>query len=240
MARLHKAALLSGWMMAALCLVLAETGRSDVILGIHDWDPNPDPNNWTAEYGWATFDVASPGGNTGAWLRITFPSRDPHEPHNTWADIFHTPANSLFGGAYETNMWFSFDFWQSNSVANALQVRWKSTTNDYIWGNVITVPSSTGEWTTVRSATLNNWDSWDIDPIFGNAQEQFLADLQTIEWVGVYIRRSGIEEQIYGIDNFRLVIPEPSEYMFLVAAFGAVLSSRRRWLAWLKARIGHQ
>jgi hypothetical protein len=57
----------------------------------------------------------------------------------------------------------------------------------------------------------------------------FLSDLSSIEWIGIYIERTGAGAQDYGLDNFNLMVPEPSEYAMLAAALmGAWIFLRRR------------
>jgi len=47
-------------------------------------------------------------------------------------------------------------------------------------------------------------------------------------WSSMYIFRTGAVEQIYGIDNFMLMIPEPTQCMMLGFAGLVSLWSRRR------------
>jgi hypothetical protein len=121
-------------------------------------------------------------------------------------------------------MTIQFDFLAEDVSPTALQVRWKSATNSYVWGYAVT-PPATQTWVTYR-APLENWQSWDVEP-FGS-EDQFLADLASVDWVGVYIFRSGMLEQDFGIDDFGLHIPEPGQVAMLAMALASSAVSMRR------------
>ncbi len=208
-----------------LAVLITGTASADSAWGTHDWDPYPGAGGWTSRYGWVEITEPTSGGNTGGWLSITFTNTD-ITPDGSWQDIIQTPATSLFAGTYSISNWFEFDFYASNVLPNALQVRWSSSTNSYIWGAPISGPSTTGIWERLQSPSLLDWDDWDIDP-FGT-EEQFLADLNSIEWVGLYIDRNTATEQLYGVDNFSLMIPEPAELIMLAFALLGVWWSYRR------------
>jgi len=147
------------------------------------------------------------------------------EPGDSWSDLAKTDASGLYAGTWETDMWIAFYFWSGDVSANTLQVRWQSSTNSYVWGYVLTPPGA-GSWSTLN-AGFANWDDWDIDP--GGSEDQYLADLSSIDWIGIYVTRSGTDEQVFGLDNFNLAIPEPEEWFLLTAALATtVLSVGRR------------
>jgi hypothetical protein len=203
--------------------------HAGLILGtVNDWDPHPGAGAWSNTYGWAAVDTPTSGGNTGGWLSVTFTNTSPG-PDVTWVDIIQTQATNLYAGTFSTSMWFAFDFWASNVIPNGLQVRWQSATNDYIWGNVVSLPSETNEWQTLRSSTLLNWDDWDIDGFA--SEEQFLADLGSIEWIGIFIDRNTALQQIYGVDNVMLMIPEPCEWALLLCSCLAIWMAQKRRLS---------
>ncbi len=215
-------------MMAAVgCLaVSAHVAYATVIMGEFDWNP-PETFETFDHHPTATVvDYPETGGNPGdgGWMRIEFPETG-ETPSRMWYDVISIPATNLFTGSWLTQMWVQFDFWQSNVTATALQIRWQSTINDSVWRSPLTIPPALDTWTTVAQ-DFNNWQEWQYP---GADQNTFLMDLQNIDWIGVYIYRNTSDEQIYGIDNFRLMIPEPAELLMLlsfVAASG--LSARRR------------
>ena len=84
----------------------------------------------------------------------------------------------------------------------------------------------TGEEAGARAAEyMNDYLAWDYG---GGSEADFLYDLENISWVGIYIRRNTAVEQIYGIDNFQLWIPEPSEWMMMAALAAVWVVYRRR------------
>jgi hypothetical protein len=209
---------------AALGLILrtAPSAFGDAYLGKHDWDSGPEP--WTSQDGWTVLTTEPSGGHTGGWLRVTF-TNTTASPGDSWSDVARTSASNLYAGVWNRNMVIQFDFLAEDVLPNALQVRWQSATNDYVWGYVITPPTNTAAWGTY-SAPLGVWSQWDIDP-FGS-EEQFLADLASIDWIGVYVTRTGTDEQSYGVDDFGLPIPEPGELAMLAVALSTSLASMRR------------
>jgi len=209
----------------AVILVCVVPAIADVFLGTpHNWDPYPGPGQWVSQYGWTTVDTPSTGGHTGGWLRVTFPTTA-SPPHDEWYDIVRTDPSLIYSGEWTTNMWIDFDFWESNMVANSVQVRWKSTTNDFIWRYTDLTPPPVGTWTTMRAPFLN-WRDWRYP---GATVDDYLSDIKSIEWIGVYVYRKTDVLQVYGIDNFRLMIPEPAELVVLaVAMITSGMSLRRK------------
>ncbi len=207
-------------------LILPFSASADAIITQHDWDPLGD-NLWTSRYSQTAIDYPAAGGvDDSGWMRITFPETE--EPAGAeWWDIISTPADNLFAGPWEPDMSLSFDFWSSNVAPAKLAVRFSATNSAYIWGNEITVPSSVGSWSTV-GVSFQNWEDWKWDFLPGLNQDMYLDDLAAIDWIGVYIRRFGQDEEIYGIDNFTLMIPEPDQYAMLAAALITSTASLRR------------
>ncbi|OGV68074.1 MAG: hypothetical protein A2283_18715 [Lentisphaerae bacterium RIFOXYA12_FULL_48_11] len=217
-----------GCVWVTLCLsVLVSPVRATIIVGEIDWNTPETSSTFSSQYGSTVVDYPSTGGSpsTGGWMRIEFPETT-SEPGTDWYDVLRVPATNLFTGSWDTQMWVQFDFWQSNLVAGAVQIRWGTTNAGAgVWRSPVTIPSGLDTWTTVASS-FNNWQNWQYP---GATEAQYLADLQNIDWVGVYIFRNTGDEQIYGIDNFRLMIPEPAELLMLVSAvLASGLSARRR------------
>lgn len=213
--------------LAVFLMIFILPASATVIMGEIDWNP-PDPSStFSSQYGSTVVDYPTTGGNPsdGGWMRIQFPETT-SEPGPDWYDVLYVPATNLFTGQWITQMWVQFDFWQSNLVAGALQIRWGTTNAGAgVWRSPVTIPSGLDTWTTVAQS-FQSWQSWQYP---GSTEAQYLADLQNIDWVGVYIFRNTGDEQIYGIDNFRLMIPEPAELFLLVSVVAASgLSGRRR------------
>ena len=211
---------------AAILLAAVPPAPAYIILGSNTWDSSAE--DWHSTFHPTDLTPQSSGGHPNGWLQISFPAitADP-PPAGTdpaWYDMLYTPATNLFTGTWATNMWVQFDFWSSNEVANTLQVRWQSATNDYVWSYNLT-PSSTQTWATFATP-FADWTQWILGP--GATQDKYLSDLATIDWIGVYIYRTGTNAQTYGLDNWDLMVPEPAEFLLLGAALVVSLWSLRR------------
>jgi hypothetical protein len=169
-------------------------------------------------------DYPSSGGITNGWMSLHFTNTTLF-PVSNWYDVVTIKATNLYAGTWTTQMWIQFEFWESNVVPGSLQVRWKSKTNDFIWRYSL-APPPTQTWATTSRAGFGSWNNWQYP---GANEAQYLADLQNIDWIGIYIFRNTIADQVYGVDNFRLMIPEPAELIMLVAvALSSGLFFRRR------------
>ena len=211
--------------MAALALFfpVSPSARATVITGHEDWDPVSSAKAWTNTYGWTTLATPGSGGKTGGWLRATFPEVDPEVGSGAGrSDIIRTSATNLFSGEWTTNMSVKFDFWASNKSPGGVAVERQSLTNSDVWG-VAFNPPGTGR--TPLGVSFGNLQGWMYD---GANEAQYLADLASIDWIGVHIYRNTGDEQIHGIDNFMLTIPEPPECLMLVLALMTAGMSIRR------------
>jgi len=202
----------------------ARPAAAEVILGRHDWDTAN--TNWQTDHGFAELQRIPTNGNPNGWLEFVLPATTNSAPDapNQW-DIAKVDASSLFAGGWQTNMWIEFDFWSTNSTPPTVQVRWQSSLTNYVWAYDVSAPAGNG-WSTLR-APLANWDDWNT--LGGGSLEQYLDDLATIDWVGVYIHRTGYGAETYGLDNFTLMVPEPGQFLMLGATLAVSwLSLRRR------------
>lgn len=210
-------------------LTVAFPASANVILGEHDWDlPAGGALGWYSDTGNSTIERLNSGGHPDGWLRIGFPANpDPGE----YVELARlTQATDLFAGNWQPNMWVQFDFWAESLNAEAVEVRWEADpgvtggSGGYTWR--YTLGAANAGWNTF-SASFANHESW--RDAFGPSASAFLADLSAIDWIGVYIQRgAGADEALYGLDNFRLMVPEPAEIVLLAAAaLGFVLLRRR-------------
>jgi hypothetical protein len=206
-----------------LIVMQATVGRANTIVGDPaDWDTNPADGvgTWVrlgtaATVGEDTF--TTPGDH---FLTIDFSGAE--------ADTVRGDAVTLFTGTWQTEYWIEFDFWASETPA-ALEVRWAD--NDgagRVWHNTVS-PGGAGSWNTLRTDSFSDYTNWkDAE---GWSQENFLNDLDSIDWIGVYISHADADGGSYGVDDFQLMVPEPSEYAMLAAALmTAVFVMRRKRL----------
>lgn len=208
--------------MLALCLAVATpwAARGGVILGQFTWDSGT--QGWTSMHDWAN--LGNPEGGDG-WLSITFdPTVLPESSQDEWSAVAKVQASDLFSGTWDDRMSIEFDFFSEDTPPTALQVMWKSTESEDLWAAVVTPSASTGQWTT-HGVSFADWTDWMFP---GASEEQYLADLSTIDWIGVYIYRNGADEQTYGLDDFKLMIPEPSQFVLAGSAVAACLAALRR------------
>ena len=205
-------------LLVLVCWWAPGTVQGEVILGIQDWDSSPSGvvGSWTNDTEELALVVNNSAGNN--WMGIIYDDQD------TTNQVVSLPAADLFVGQWDRSMWIEFDFWTSDGdTAAALEVRWKGTNTTDTWSYTLK-PSAPG-WTSF-SAPLSQQDGW------SNGSEgdvnDFLADLGSIDWVGVYISMDSQQEAMYGLDDFRLMVPEPEEYALLAMALLALLAIRRR------------
>jgi hypothetical protein len=204
-----------------LCL-LALPAWAEVILAEHDWDPTPADGVWTALGGAAgvSLSVTNTAAPHNNWLRVEFPDNDNQEPGEHWYETVKVDVADFFVGTWSTQMWVSFDFWAETAVPEELEVRWHSTASNNLWSYPLT-GAQAGQWTTF-SAPLANWEDWTESFVVGI--DDYLADLESIDWIGVYIFRDGTTDpEIYGLDDFKLTVPEPEEYAMLLAGLVTAL-----------------
>jgi hypothetical protein len=214
---------------ALFVLILCCFGRAAcgmIVLGSHDWEGTA--HGWTNETDWTTVEQVDVEGNPAGWLQITMASNTDNQVEG----IVGTAATNLFAGSWSTNMWVTFDFWvDETALQDDIQLLWSSSTNTTQWGYSLTA-DGTETWTSL-SAPLSYENGWSpLEPLDtgGGSLDEYLADLSTIDWIGVYIwEGSSDQDRIYGLDNFNLMIPEPAETVLLgVALMTSALSWRRK------------
>lgn len=213
----------------SLFLFLDNILMADIIIGSNDWDNIPIPNTWNSQYGNATVNVEGSGGNPGKWLSITFPQIS-DIPGDHWWDIISTPASSLYPGSWGTNFYINFNFIAKDIEPTYMLLHFADDSTDRIWSYLVydaeTSDINLNSWTNF-TASFANWEDWRVwSPDY--TPETYLADLASIDWIGIYIYRRGTSQQVYGLDNFELwqgyVIPEPSG--FLLAGMAVILCIR--------------
>ena len=206
--------------------VLAAAGsllHADSIVGQHTWDEEVQDYTWDRLFNNVSLAV---GGSVGdGWLEITFPGGgDP----GLAEDYIYTDASSLFAGAWEEGMWIEFDFWAEDAASAPAEISVAFSDGTDIWTSLVfdgLTDSMPGGWVSFRSMPFSP-DYWSSGPFAGD----FLDALDNIDWIGLYIRRGGgFDDPItYRIDNFQLWVPEPAEWVMLIAAAFAVLIALRK------------
>jgi hypothetical protein len=195
-----------GGVFAVLALSLPLAAQADTIVGDPvDWDANEPSTAWTA-LGTSAI-VAENAAGANDFLQISFPGGIDPGAGLQWYETAQGPSADLFAGDW-TGYSIEFDFWADSTLPDTLQIRWGADGTGRTWANDVT-PSGVGSWDTLRTDTLSSVDDWRLDAFVD--QDEFLADLGAIDWIGVYIFRDGTDAEIYGVDDFSLMVPEPEE-----------------------------
>lgn len=204
---------------AGIALGLAGIARAEVILSQHTSEFLG--HGSTNLYNWTQLN----DGVDQAWLEVTFPETAVGPP-DAWYDVVYVQATNLFAGTWTTNMYVHFDFWAETVEPRNVELMWKSSTNTTLWGHSFTPPGDAGQTNTYAVGFGNYTNDWKFAGDGGI--DQYLSDLSTIDWIGVYIFRTGSDPQAYGLDDVTLSIPEPPEMILLGSAVLISLASLRR------------
>ena len=212
-------------LLIAVCFLLfVSSAHANIkLVASNDWESGS--HDWTSMYGVGSIsEEVTMAGETGA--EITFTASDFPE-----TDIFRVDATNLYAGSWTNQGMASieFDFWASNETPSEVAIRWSSSTSSYVWGQDVSIGGL--GWTSDIELYFDsgNWTDWRWDFNPSLSSDIFLSDLGSIDWIGVYIISDGSDAtEIYGIDNFQLWVPEPSQYIMLAATAITAFSSLRR------------
>jgi hypothetical protein len=222
--------------LCALCVlgggVLARPAAASII--IQDWNNLPSTTEgWMSMQTWVDLQNPGSGGVDGSgYLRIHLDATDTEasEPGAEWYALARTPGSTYFAGNY-TDRQLAFDFFAANVEPTYVQIRWQSTTNTSVWRSTLYASSSgnmpVGSWTSMIAPQFASYTDWNYG---GGNQEQFISDLSSVDWIGIYVWRNGAEEQDYGLDDVSLMVPEPGEYLMLASALIALAYAMRKRL----------
>ena len=204
--------------LVSLVFIMPTVVIADVIIAEHDWDTTG-IGSWDSQDGNSTVTD-----NTG-YLQISFPLGAPGLGESY--DTVSTPKDDLFAGTWTTDYWIEFDFWAQDVVPDTLQIHWGAESGN-TWVNAIdTSGVGIDSWASLRTDTFD-YENWSSGP-YEIEESEFLTDLNDINWIGIYIERGGSGAELYGVDDFKLMVPEPAEYLLLFAALGtAVIAMRRK------------
>ena len=195
------------------------------VVGAFDWDDGT-VQDWTSNQGWVNLSHST--GSGSGYLDIGLDATSAFPPEG-WFALATAPASGLFTGTWTSDNWVQFDFWAQDVAPEYVQVRWGST-NSTVWRSTVydsdVSTMQTQTWTRLTSARFDSFTDWDYG---GGTQEQFVNDLASIDWIGVYIWRNSSAAQNYGLDNFSLMVPEPPEIIMVFSSLATLgLSLRRR------------
>jgi len=158
---------------------------ADPIYNLENWS-GAGTADWTNE---ATSDVllSNPGGHLNA-------AYQPQSAPKYVEDAVRVPIAS---GSYITNV--SFKLSALDYKPSKLRVQFHSSESDNTWSLTLTPPEPGNQ--IVVDKPLAFSAGWSIGA--NSPEAQFLNDLWSVDWVGVYIRRNAdIEAQNYSLDDF--------------------------------------
>ena len=196
--------------------VIAETLWDDAGENFENWD-------WTGET-YVGFTDQDSGGADGGYLQINFADRGVGEAET----VVYTDASTLFAGDWTDELWVEFDFWSEDSAPDYLELRFQSSeAGSEMWSYLLTPPSPAAGWSAFSAAFA--WSDWDHGEFGGGGTESdFLNDLESIDWIGIYIHDGSTDAYDYGLDNFQLMVPEPAEYALAFSALAVTWLSVRK------------
>jgi len=208
-----------GMAVALACM----SAHGDGIVAVHDWNDGT-LQDWTEDQAWSSLSHSGSGGiGDSGYLQAQFADGRGLGQEET---VVYVSANNLLAGTWTEDMWVEFDFWAQDVIPSAVAAQWEAGGGTLWEQNVFDSGDTLGlqNWTTFQAPfEYTYWSSG------GNPSEQeYLDDLATINWIGVYIFDGTGQDSLYGLDDFKLMIPEPSEYALAGAAMLVMLLSIRR------------
>jgi len=207
-------------------ILLAPAGRADPVTEVYETWTNG-LSGWTNSGTAVT--LSNPGGTNR--LEALFSAIGSPDPAYA-ADLIRTyssPATNWFTGDFSTSgvpsgvRGVEFSFYASNVAPANLEFKFAGTSGNE-WYYTLDTPT-VGQWESY-DVYFDYWRGWVGGP--GADENQFLADLQSVDWVGVYIERSGLGEQIFLIDDMKLTVPEPGQICLLLCALVSMIYIARK------------
>jgi len=197
-----------------------------ISLGWAEGWTNASVEGWTTDGGdFAALTHSATGGNPDGYLRGKFSATGGPPPIES--DVFK--ATTAASGAAFTGDYIAadvqfvlFDFLAEDYLPSWIELQFYAGAHggtgggDHLWYYSLDDPAGVGTWESYQAdfSFSSGWTRGD----FGETEAEFLADLEHVEWIGVYVERSGDSaEQFYGIDNFMLAVPEPETWAMLMA-----------------------
>jgi hypothetical protein len=199
-----------------------------VVLTNETFDSDTGDPEWDAieDFVSVTWD---PGGGDG-YLKIQYDAgRGAGQAESTT----YTDASAFFVGDWkevseDQDGFVQFDFWADDNTPYDLELRFKGASDDLWRYNLSTAALGSG-WVNYTASLVWNDSLWYHGELPGGGGEQiFLNDLELIDWIGIYIYDDDTAGNVYRLDNFQLMTPEPAEYALAISALAVTWLSLRR------------
>jgi hypothetical protein len=227
------------WTVVSAVLISACIGTAfgAPTIGVSEtWDTG-NLNGWLYETGTppgggaTNVDVGAIGGHPNA-VRVMFADQG-GIPSPEDEKIYAIDTSS--GGAFAGNanytigmMGIRFNFYADDytTASDTLSLFFYSSTSNRVWQYSLSGPATVGTWVTYNVPMYWTGTGWSSP---GAGQTDFNFDLQDVDQIGVWVRRSAdTGAQEYGIDDFTLPIPEPGTYAMLAVTLSSLYATLRR------------
>jgi len=143
--------------------------------------------------GWGLSSSEATLSNPGGYLNVRFGQQDAPRCASDIAMLTVDPDG--------TPTAVSFNFCAFDVVPSSVRVYFHSSVSGNRWYLPLQLTQAS-EWVSYN-IPLTFDAGWGMGPI--SSEQQFLSDIQSIDWAGVYVRRHGdVAAQDYGIDDFQL------------------------------------
>ena len=173
--------------LCALLLALTPLYAQTPVDHIYTWDNEAELDGWT--HGSALVELSNPGD----YLNMTF--RKQTIPYCV-TDIAWTDVEP---DTLTTNI--SLRFKPVTIQPSAMRLYLHSRDSGNMWYITLPTPNK-GEWTDI-AVPIKFSEGWIMGA--SNSEQQFQLDIQSVDWVGIYVRRHGTPDaQSYNIDDFRI------------------------------------
>jgi hypothetical protein len=130
----------------------------------------------------------------------------------------------LLEGLRDTAGWVERDFWAEPAPPGTVEPLWRGA-NTNRWGNTLTRP--------VQASPLHQEEPGGSANTDAQAERvddsDFLKELGSVDWIGVSSYANVTNENLYGLEDVNLMVPEPGQILLLAAALAVAVLSIRRW-----------
>jgi len=211
---------------ATIALLIVAAPASAYVIGEFGWDGRG-VQDWGRDHQtWPTLSAQASGAAAPGYLSIDFPGLGGGEPAaEEWYALLSMPASHLFVADWEQEMAVGFDFFAEGVAPDSLEVP--------------TDAEGVGTWDDDPDGSGTNageWAGWNMSlaslerlitepPV---SEGDYLASLENVDWIGVYVFHDGMDDQNLTLDDEKLMIPEPHEYAMLAIALVVTTAALRR------------
>jgi len=145
--------------------------------------------------------------------------------------VVYTDASAFFSGAWDDasgdGAWIEFDFFADENTPYDFELRFEGTSGD-VWRYDLSTAGLGSGWADFNASLAWNDSLWYYGEFGGGDENTFLSDLAAIDWIGIYIYDDHTDANNYGLDNWQLMVPEPTEYALAFSALAVTWLSVRR------------